>query len=203
MVSEAPSALAAPGALITGVPSELASKHCLGFIGSAVRATRVSVGAHRCHPAGKTHGAVVYSQRVYAMRHMKFLGVSYAAERSAALLKRSAHTNTHYTGDRAQLEKRYATLLRHAERNYSRHVLELSGDALVQCWQRGCAGYSQCSSAARPNRAGVPDRTCFAGSAEARSSGAAGVVDFSWCHPTSRVSGLECNDGEGPCFCST
>ena len=174
---------------------------CWAPNGTALRATRNGLGGHRCHPAGKTHHSIVYSRNIYAMRHMKFLGLSYTLERTALLGRRSSFVNTHYTANASLLGERYRLLQSRAVR-YTDHLANLtanlSGPRATQCQRRGCGGYSPCSSDARSERR-VPNRTCFA-------SAGAGVVGLAWCQPNGRSGGaVECiADGElTPCYCST
>ena len=74
---------------------------------------RFGWGSHTCDPVG----TVVYSERIYLLKHMNYLGLPYLLEKHRRRYARNEHSrsrgmNGHYLNDPAAVQREYESLAR-------------------------------------------------------------------------------------------
>ena len=74
---------------------------------------RFGWGSHTCDPVG----TVVYSERIYLLKHMNYLGLPYLLEKHRRRYARNEHSrsrgmNGHYLNDPAAVQREYESLTR-------------------------------------------------------------------------------------------
>ena len=85
----------------------------LCFLREAITDMNFGPGSHTCNPKGR----VKYSSKIYTNKHMNYLGLNYYINKITGRYERSHKMrergwSTHYTGEVAEIEKRYKDQLK-------------------------------------------------------------------------------------------